>query len=446
MGRAEAGMKAIGAMFAVLAMASPVGVRAQGAGLTGDWIIRATQGEATASARLHLEAKGDDFSGSSGPLDTLGLIPLEYHGRLGHGVLHLAVRFRDFELGEIDLKPDANGLSGAGRLSGSPLSLTARRPDSPGRAPGVFDVDPPYVHVLTSAAPAPIQRLIPGDTVHTRTADAYGDDEKDRPLGMPGNPGTGPFYVEGALPGDTLAIHILKLTPNRATARMSGLLVPSALTPGYAQQPATGRNDIWTLDVDHGLARPQAPSERLKDFSAPLRPMLGVVAVAPRGAVAVPNTDLGDWGGNLDYPEVREGVTLYLPVGQPGALLYMGDAHGRQGDGEITGQGLETSMAVEFKVDVVKGQVLGQPWAENADFVMVSGIGGSMDDAFQRATAGLARWLKARYQLDDSDVAAVLGSSVRYDIAEVVDPKFHVVAKIGKDVLARISPAPASSP
>jgi acetamidase/formamidase len=433
-------MRALWLLLAALAVGTPPAAQAQAPGVAGDWIIRADQGDAAVTARLHLDAKGDDFAGDSGPLDTLGLVPLEYRGKLVRGVLHLTVAFRTFQLGEIDLKPERGALTGAGRLFGTPVTLAARRPERTERAPGVYAVDPQSVHVLTSAAPAPIQRLISGDTVRTRTADAYGNDEKGRPLGMPGNPGTGPFYVEGAMPGDTLAVRILRLTPNGPTARMSGLLVPSALTPGYVQQPTAGRTDTWTLDVEHGVARPQAPSERLKDFTVPLRPMLGVVAVAPRGGAPVPNTDLGDWGGNLDYPEVREGVTLYLPVSQPGAMLYMGDAHGRQSDGEISGQGLETPMAVEFQVEVIKGQVLPQPWAENADFVMVSGIGGSMEDAFRRATAGLAQWLKARYQLDDSDVAAVLGASVRYDIAEVVDPKFHIVAKISKATLAQIRP------
>jgi acetamidase/formamidase len=221
---------------------------------------------------------------------------------------------------------------------------------------------------------------------------------------------------------------------------MARTLASTAVAPGYVQISTPGRSDTWLLDPAEGFARPEAPSDRLKAFKVPLRPMLGVVGVAPPAGAAVPNSDLGEWGGNLDFPELGAGTTLYLPVYQPGGMLFMGDAHARQGDGEITGQGLETSMAVEFSVEVVKGKAMDQPWSETADEVMVSGIGGSLNDAFQRATTGLARWLKARYQLDDNDVAEVLGTSIEYEIAEVVDPKYHVVAKLRKQTLALIGP------
>ena len=167
--------------------------------------------------------------------------------------------------------------------------------------------------------------------------------------------------------------------------------------------------------------------------------MLGCVSVAPFWNQAISTSDLGSWGGNLDYNQIREGTTLYLPVYQVGALLTVGDGHARQGDGEITGQGLEISMDVEFTVDVVRGQFLNQPWAENDEYVMVSEIDGSLVTAMQSATSGLSKWLANHYGLNAAEIATVLANTVRYDIAEAVDPHAHVVAKVRKQVLQQIS-------
>jgi acetamidase/formamidase len=166
--------------------------------------------------------------------------------------------------------------------------------------------------------------------------------------------------------------------------------------------------------------------------------MLGCVAVAPYWNPAISTAELGNWGGNLDYNQIREGVTLYLPVYQAGALLMIGDGHARQGDGEITGQGLETSMDVEFTVDVIHDQYMNQPWAENDDYVMVSGIDGSLTTAMQAATSGLSSWLATHYGLNAAEIATVLANTVQYDFAEGVDPHIHMVAKIRKDVLSQL--------
>ena len=167
--------------------------------------------------------------------------------------------------------------------------------------------------------------------------------------------------------------------------------------------------------------------------------MLGCVGVAPPNRQAFQSGNLGRYGGNMDYNQNREGATLYLPVNQPGALLFLGDGHAAQGDGELTGNALETSMDIEFTVDLIRGKSLGQPRSENDEYVMVSGIAGSLDDALKMATTGMSRWLEQEYKLSAGEIAMVLGSSMRYDIAEVVDPQVHVVAKLSKSVLAQIA-------
>jgi len=147
---------------------------------------------------------------------------------------------------------------------------------------------------------------------------------------------------------------------------------------------------------------------------------------------------LGPWGGNMDYNGVREGVTVYLPVFQEGAILFVGDGHALEGDGELNGDALETSMDVEFTVDLVRGKRTQGPRFENDEYLMASGIAGSLQDALQEATTELALWLERDYKLSPNESNIVLGSSIRYDIAEVVDPQVHIVAKVSKAVLATL--------
>jgi acetamidase/formamidase len=430
-------------LLAVLCVAALPGAAAAQAAepdFAGSWVMTGVLSDGVVSAALELTRSSEGYVGKSGALDTLGARSLDWTGKVVDGRLRLTAHAQGFDLGQIDLSLQAGALTGQGRLFETPIKLSGQRPAGPaGRAPRTFDHNPDGFHPITSAAPPPALRIYPGDIVRTRTVDAYGMDEKGHPASMPGNPGTGPFYVEGAMPGDTVGIEILGLKTNRPTARMNTALDRRVLAPGYVPAPGAMKDYVWLLDPARGEAAPRTPSDKLKNFKMPLRPMLGVIGVALPGGMAMPNRDLGEWGGNLDYTEIREGTTLYLPVYQAGALIFMGDGHARQAHGEVAGQGLETSLAVEFRVKLLKRQVLEmQPWAENADYIMVSGIAGSLNDAMQLATTGLARWLKATYRLDDSEAAVVLGAALEFDVAEVVDPKFHMVAKIRKDVLSQL--------
>jgi amidase len=167
--------------------------------------------------------------------------------------------------------------------------------------------------------------------------------------------------------------------------------------------------------------------------------MLGCVAVAPPEKQALRAGWLGSWGGNMDYNSIREGVTLYLPVYQTGALLFVGDGHAAQGDGELTGDALETSMDVEFTVNLIQGKSTNGPRAESDEYIMAMGIANSLPDAVKQATTQLARWIERDYHLTPNESAIVMGTSIRYDIAEIVDPQVNVVAKLSKSVLAQLS-------
>ncbi|HWG69279.1 MAG TPA: acetamidase/formamidase family protein [Steroidobacteraceae bacterium] len=329
------------------------------------------------------------------------------------------------------------------------LGVLAHTSDAAARAPRRFDFEPTQFSGLFGPA-SPVLNISPGDMVRTWTLDAEGFDSHGVRKVTLANPQTGPFYVETAMPGDTLVIHFHRIRTNRATADMYGdILAANALEPYSIRReaPVVKGSGTWNLDPERGVARLARPSQKLTHFEVPLQPMLGCVGVAPAYGQSFRTVNLGAYGGNLDYSGVHEGATVYLPVFQPGALLFIGDGHARQGDGELTGTGLETSMDVEFTVDVIKGQSLGQPRIEDAEFVMISGIGGSLSDALQLATSGMVRWLKETYGLSSGDIAMVLGSSMRYDITEIVDPQIHVVAKLRKDLLSNIAaagPAPGA--
>ena len=153
--------------------------------------------------------------------------------------------------------------------------------------------------------------------------------------------------------------------------------------------------------------------------------MLGCIGVAPPGRDVIRTGDSGSFGGNMDYNQLSEGTTIYLPVFQDGALLFMGDGHAAQGDGEFT-------------VDVTPEKFIGTPRAENNDYVMAIGIGGSLDQALQRATTEMARWLESDYKLNSTESAMVLGFAVKYDVADLVGTQVSIVAKIPKTVLAQL--------
>lgn len=300
-----------------------------------------------------------------------------------------------------------------------------------------------FEHYFSDAIP-PVLRVNPGDTVKTWSVDAGGTDPKGVRRTFGGNPLTGPFYIEGALPGDTLVIHFNRIRLNRDTAISSPLIVSSALDTGYIEQrkKVEGYDADWKLDRNNGFASLEKPTAMMKNYRVAMAPMLGCVGVAPQGGNRYRSGYLDSFGGNMDYNQLREGVTVYLPVYVPGALLFVGDGHAVQGAGELTGNALETSMDIEFTVNFVTGGAPPNPRMENNEFLMASGIAGSLDDAFRAATTNLVRWLEKIYKLNAAEVSSLVSTAVVYDVAEVVDPQIHIVAKIPKSALTSLKRTP----
>ena len=402
--------------------------------IAGDWEMTHRQLSSVGYFMLHIDQAGDQVSGSFGPVMLTGTFR--------NGVLKATSDERG-RAGSLTATVKGDEMKGRGQDEEGPFTFTARLPLPATGSPRSIQYAPIEYQHYFSGNTRPALHIGAGDTVATTSVDAGGVDESGKRRTSPGNPLTGPFYIEGAWPGDVIAVKIVRLRLNRNSAVSRGSISASALTPGYFRTEKIDRNfdSDWHLDRDAGVARLAAPTDRLKGFTVTLKPMLGCIGVAPRDEESVRTGSLGEFGGNMDYYQFGEGATIYLPVFHPGALLYLGDAHAVQGDGELTGDALETSAAFSFTVQVLKDkQFIDGPRAENAQYRMASGIANSLTEAQQGATTNLARWLEEDYKLTANEVAVVLGSSIHYDIAEVVDQFVHVVAKIEKGTLAKIRP------
>ena len=308
----------------------------------------------------------------------------------------------------------------------------------PPAAPRSLSVEPRDYPTVVSPALEPVLRIYPGDTVRASSIDAAGwgsggyqaDGNKRSPGG---NPLTGPFYVEGSQRGDVLAVRIHRLRLDRDWAFSGGALWADVLDPAYLRdREADGDLVFWDLDTLAGVARPAEPTPGLADYAVPLTPFLGSVAVAPGRAAAGSSRDSGPYGGNMEYVRVREGATVYLPVGEEGAYLYLGDAHAVQGDGELTGDALETSAEVAFTVKVQRYRFREVPRVEDDAVIASVGIAGSLDRALEQATTDMARWLESDYGLTSGEAALVLGTVARFRIPDVVGPWVSVALEVDK--------------
>jgi len=294
----------------------------------------------------------------------------------------------------------------------------------------------PTVYYTAMGTYPPALRIGDGDTVVTTTVDARGNDRYDRPATERGNPQTGPFYVEGAEPGDTLAVHFDVLRPNRRRGWTQTVLAANVVDPEYVRLlPEEHTLANWDVDVDAGTATLVSPETSLGQLVLPLDPMLGCFGVAPSRGQAISTATSANHGGNMDYRGFRQGVTVYFPVAVPGALLFVGDGHAIQGDGEIVGTGIEISFDVQFTVRLLKGKTITWPRAEDEQFIMAVGNARPLDQALQHATSELHRWLTEDYGFDGRAASILLGQAIRYDIGNVFDPAYTMVAKLEKKLL-----------
>ena len=298
----------------------------------------------------------------------------------------------------------------------------------------------PTHYYNTLGSHEPVLRVADGDVIETTTVDAAGCDASGQQITRPGNPQTGPFYVEGAEPGDTLVVELERIRPNRTYGFAGTMVAPNVVDPHYTPElpwPAQGerRRAEWYVDAEAGTARLVKPQTALGELTLPLAPMLGCFGVAPWDGQAISTATSADHGGNMDYRGFTEGVTVYFPVFVPGALLHVGDGHALQGDGEIVGTGIEISMDVRFTMRVLKGKRIFWPRGENAEYIFTVGNARPLDQCVQHATTEMLRWLQADYGLDPVGASILVGQAVQYDLGNIFDPAYTMVCKLRKSLL-----------
>ncbi|MGK5741548.1 acetamidase/formamidase family protein [Micromonospora sp. URMC 103] len=290
----------------------------------------------------------------------------------------------------------------------------------------------------------PVAHVRSGDVLQVVTEDCFGGlvrgpaDLPSQVCRMPYlNPVSGPFFVEDAEPGDTLAVHLISIEPRRnwgvsATFPHFGALTSTAHTT--LQPPLEDRLWVYEVDTTAGIVRYRATASD-HSVDLPLEPMIGTVGVAPGGFEArstiVPDTH----GGNLDTPHLRAGATLYLGVNMHGAMLALGDAHARQGEGEACGVGVEIATTTTLAVEVIKGVPTVWPRIETDHQIMSIGAARPLEDAYRIAHRDLVAWTAALTGLDELDAYQLVSQAARAPIGNVCDPNYTVVAAVDRQFL-----------
>jgi amidase len=303
-----------------------------------------------------------------------------------------------------------------------------------------------YAWVFGGTLP-PVLSLRPGTVLELFTEDCFGGRVRG-PADLPSevcefpylNPVTGPFYVEGAEPGDTLALHFVAIEPARDWAVSSTFPHFGALTTTHQTamlHPALEER-VWRYDVDvvAGTVTYHAAHGDTA-VEMPLDPMHGTVGVAPAGFEARQTITPDAHGGNMDSPEVRAGTTVYFGVNHPGALFGIGDGHCRQGQGEVCGTGVEAAMNTVVAVEVIKGAATTTPWPrlESDDAIMSTGSTRPLEDAYRISQHDLVTWVATTSELDLLDAYQLVSQAGEAPLANVCDPNYTFVAKLPKRYL-----------
>jgi acetamidase/formamidase len=247
-----------------------------------------------------------------------------------------------------------------------------------------------------------------------------------------------------------ILVRLLKVRLNRTSGVTNFRLVQPSLTseafkktyPNEYKRGAVDpeRSDLvrWSIDLDRQVVKLTEPTSRVVGLEFPAKPMLGCIGVAPGDTPAAPSGTSGTHGGNLDYNLIAEGAVVILPVFRPGALLFLGDGHALQGDGEAIGSGVETSMDVVFSVELRKGATQAGPRVETEDFIVSIGsqpeFESRLDRGLQVATSDMVDWLVKDYRLEPWAAHLMIGNQARYDVVTVAG---SVALRVSKKFLPK---------
>jgi acetamidase/formamidase len=304
--------------------------------------------------------------------------------------------------------------------------------------------------VYTFGGVAPIDTLRPGTRLSTSTLDAFAGrltstDERPSEVCDPRflNPQTGPFFIEGAQPGDTVAVHFVSIEPRNdwgvsTTVPFFGALTASRDTAllNLALPELTW---IYELDRQQRLVHYQALESKLH-LPLPMEPMHGTVGVAPPLGETRSSLTPGSWGGNMDTPEMKTGTTCYLGVNVEGALLSFGDGHARQAEGETCGVAVECAMDSVIIVDLIKEYPTPWPRLEDDDYIMTVGSAKPLEDAFRIAHTEMVSWIAELLGISTMDAYQLVSQTALTPIANVCDTVYSVVCKVPKRFLGSVNP------
>jgi acetamidase/formamidase len=303
----------------------------------------------------------------------------------------------------------------------------------------------PSEFAWTFGGAPPVMKVNPGDVLELWTEDAFGgkvrgpDDVISKVIEFPFvNPQTGPFFVEGAEAGDTLAIHFVSIEPSRDWG--ASTLVPLFGALSSTHQTASLQDPlpeiVWIYEVDRArgtvMYRASAGGYSVE---LPLDPMHGTVGVAPANLESRLSLVPDAHGGNMDTPEMRAGVTCYLGVNVEGALFSLGDGHARQGEGETCGVAVEAAMDTVIAIDLIKGATTPWPRIETDDYIITTGSARPLEDAFRIAHSEMVGWLSEVYGFGKLDAYQFLTQVSESPLANVCDPNYTCLAKVPKRYL-----------
>jgi amidase len=314
----------------------------------------------------------------------------------------------------------------------------------------------PRIFQTTFGRSEPALRVANGDAIIAETRDAHGNDKHGIPLpdsmkpraddyaSSTSNPLVGPVYVEGAEPGDALAVHVEQIELNRASAWSShapnfGSLTGEQLARRLLlNDPLPRKLYEWRLDLERRVGILELTESRAKRIELPLHPFIGSIGVAPRyGRVETALTP-GEYGGNMDCVGTRAGTTIYFPVWARGAYLSFGDIHAAQGDGEVCGSALETTAEVTLRIELKKNWDIDWPRMENQEFLMTTGSLHSLLDAVRVAQVEMLNWLVRDLGFERWEGWQVISQASTMRIGNIVDPNFTVVVKFPKALLSAL--------
>ena len=294
-------------------------------------------------------------------------------------------------------------------------------------------------HYVYGPYAEPVMCIAPGDVVEVETLDAFGgaikteDDLPSQVLNMPFvNPQNGPIAVEGAEKGDVLAVHIHSLLP-----RGPQPVGTTALIPSFGALVADG-NQMLNAPIAERVKKMEVTPAGGVKFSdrviLPYEPFVGTMGVSPE-IEAVSSLQPDYWGGNMDCPDVAPGAIIYFPVQREGAHFFIGDCHGRQGDGELCGVAVEIPATVTVQIDLIKGWSIPGVRIETEDFIMSLGSARPMEDAARMAYRDLIRWLVEDYDFEESEAYFLATQAGKMRVGNMVDPKYTLGASMLKEYI-----------